>query len=329
MRRLRLSLVLTAGAAALLLFPLGSFGGTDANTWSGTWNTNFGTMTLTQSGSSVGGSYGHDQGKITGTIAGNVLSGTWSEAPTYAGPNDAGPFKWTLAAGGKSWSGTWQYAGSSSGGDWSGTCTGGACLNNGQATSCARPPRLSASATAPKKGCKYSVHFSFTQKYEPFRFGKDLSLPDRVTSAGVGAVLVRDWDPRHDPSICGDTQLFKIAHNHDRLVPGKPRPEIDSDVIRLAPDREQSTEGCVKLEGTPQKLKSITLTLPVVVDVSNDPKCREGSVGTVRLRAGGRRPSFDYVIIDVCRHRHVYTPQTTLAKEPQRRVEAKITIALN
>jgi hypothetical protein len=122
------------GALSLLLFPLGSFGRPAAgNTWSGTWDTNFGVMTLTQSGASITGTYTYDSGKITGHVSGNVATGTWSEAPSYAGPSDAGPFKWTLSSAGKSWSGQWTYAGGASGGTWSGSCTGGTCLKNGDA----------------------------------------------------------------------------------------------------------------------------------------------------------------------------------------------------
>lgn len=91
-----------------------------AITWSGTWSSDWGNLVLTQKDNTVTGTYTHDSGKIQGTISGNKLIGTWSESPTYAGPDDAGPFTWTLSADGKSFSGTWSYDGSSSGGSWTG-----------------------------------------------------------------------------------------------------------------------------------------------------------------------------------------------------------------
>lgn len=88
--------------------------------WSGSWSTDWGTMTLSQSGSTVTGTYEHDSGKIQGTVNGSTLTGRWSEAPSYAGPRDAGTFTWTLSADGKSFSGSWTYDGGG-GGSWTGT----------------------------------------------------------------------------------------------------------------------------------------------------------------------------------------------------------------
>lgn len=88
--------------------------------WTGEWNTNWGVMSITQSGSVIRGAYTHDHGKLEGTASGRTITGRWSEAPSYAGPNDAGPIKFTLAADGKSFSGTWNYDGGG-GGSWSGT----------------------------------------------------------------------------------------------------------------------------------------------------------------------------------------------------------------
>lgn len=91
-------------------------------TWTGTWSTNWGQMVLTQTGDTVTGNYTWDNGKITGKVVGNKLVGTWSEAPSYSPPNDAGDFEFTMSADGKSLSGVWRY-GSSGGwsGDWTGT----------------------------------------------------------------------------------------------------------------------------------------------------------------------------------------------------------------
>ena len=91
--------------------------------WSGTWSTTFGTMVLSQTGSNVSGSYTHDSGQIVGTVSGNVLTGTWSEAPTYSpANNDAGDVELTLSPDGNSFTGYWRHG--SSGGwysYWNGT----------------------------------------------------------------------------------------------------------------------------------------------------------------------------------------------------------------
>ena len=111
--------------AAILALPLVSPAQT-ANPWSGTWDTTYGSMTLVQSGSSVDGTYAHDDGHITGTVSGDVLSGRWDEAPTRAGPNDAGPIQFTLAPDGTSFTGTWRYDGDDASviRSWDGTATG-------------------------------------------------------------------------------------------------------------------------------------------------------------------------------------------------------------
>ena len=97
-----------------------------SNPWSGTWETTYGPMTLTQNGGSVEGTYVHDDGHLTGTVSGNVLSAQWDEAPTRAGPSDAGSLQFTLAPDGKSFTGTWLYEGDdpSVSRSWNGTATG-------------------------------------------------------------------------------------------------------------------------------------------------------------------------------------------------------------
>jgi hypothetical protein len=119
--------VLKGGGERRFLVVLG--GEDRPDTWSGTWSTNFNTMTLTQSGTSVEGKYAYDDGHLKGTITGNVLKGRWDEAPTRAGPNDAGPFEFTLS--GKTFTGPWRHDGDSAwAGTWTGTCTAGPCLDN-------------------------------------------------------------------------------------------------------------------------------------------------------------------------------------------------------
>jgi len=88
--------------------------------WTGEWDTNWGKMVLTQNAASVTGTYTHDSGRINGTISGNVLTGTWSESPSYAAPNDAGDIEFTMSADGKSFTGKWRYGTSGSWGNWEG-----------------------------------------------------------------------------------------------------------------------------------------------------------------------------------------------------------------
>jgi hypothetical protein len=92
-------------------------------TWAGTWSTDYGTMQLTQSGSSVIGAYDYQGGRLSGTVSGNVLSGSWSELPSYTAPNDAGDFVFTLASEGSSFTGGWRYGSSGGFSSWGGTRT--------------------------------------------------------------------------------------------------------------------------------------------------------------------------------------------------------------
>jgi hypothetical protein len=119
--------VLRGGGERRFLVILG--GESQPDTWSGTWTTNFNTMTLTQNGTSVDGRYAYDDGHLSGTVTGNVLKGRWDEAPTRAGPNDAGPFEFTLS--GRTFTGRWRHDGDADwAGTWSGTCSSGPCLGN-------------------------------------------------------------------------------------------------------------------------------------------------------------------------------------------------------
>jgi predicted nucleic acid-binding Zn ribbon protein len=90
--------------------------------WQGKWQTNWGVMTITVSGDRATGTYVHDSGKISGTISkdGKTLEGTWSEAPSYNAPSDAGRAVLTLSADGNSFSGTYWYGKDGAGGSWSG-----------------------------------------------------------------------------------------------------------------------------------------------------------------------------------------------------------------
>ena len=90
--------------------------------WTGVWESSqWGTMELLQNGNTVTGTYSWDEGKIEGTVSGTTLRGTWSESPSYAPPDDAGDFEFTLSADGNSFSGQWRYG---SDGEWDGDWTG-------------------------------------------------------------------------------------------------------------------------------------------------------------------------------------------------------------
>ena len=75
----------------------------------GIWDTNFGQMIIKQSGNKITGSYTHDNGKIEGILNGNVLTGKWSESPSYSPPFDAGDFKFIFSKDFKSFTGYYRY----------------------------------------------------------------------------------------------------------------------------------------------------------------------------------------------------------------------------
>jgi hypothetical protein len=84
-------------------------------------------MILTQSGNQVTGVYDVSAGnnwvgeRISGTVSGNTFTGTWSEAPSYLPPDDAGDIILTLSGDGTTFSGKWRY---DSTGDWTEDWTG-------------------------------------------------------------------------------------------------------------------------------------------------------------------------------------------------------------
>lgn len=90
--------------------------------WTGNWNTYFGNMTLTQSGNIVVGTYEADSGRINGTAIGNRLLGTWSDAPDYTPPGQAGNLEFNMSDNCNSFSGRWRYGSEGNWStDWSGT----------------------------------------------------------------------------------------------------------------------------------------------------------------------------------------------------------------
>lgn len=91
----------------------------------GKWRTDFGNMILKQENGKVTGSYSYQGGKINGriegTIGGNVLTGSWSESPSYEPPLSAGYFRFTYT--GDSFAGTYAQGFSTGYGEskWTGT----------------------------------------------------------------------------------------------------------------------------------------------------------------------------------------------------------------
>jgi hypothetical protein len=88
--------------------------------WSGTWETNYGKVVLQQTKNIVTGVYVLKEGRIDGLALDDRLSGQWSEAPSYAPPNDAGEFEIHMDQSGTSFQGKWWKVASSNGKEWHG-----------------------------------------------------------------------------------------------------------------------------------------------------------------------------------------------------------------
>lgn len=86
---------------------------------SGKWDTNWGEMILEQTGNNVTGTYEWDNGRISGILSGNLMTGSWSEAPTYSPPRDAGKVDITFEQ--DAFSGRWGYESEPLSGIWEGT----------------------------------------------------------------------------------------------------------------------------------------------------------------------------------------------------------------
>lgn len=92
----------------------------------GRWKTEWGNIELKVKDRHVEGTYPHDSGRLVGDISldGITLKGKWSEAPTFAPPNDAGDFEFILSDDGKSFKGRYWYGtrkASDPGKAWTGT----------------------------------------------------------------------------------------------------------------------------------------------------------------------------------------------------------------
>jgi hypothetical protein len=100
--------------------------------WTGKWETTFfrygGSVHTTiwdlkQVQSNVTGTYDWDDGKITckQSKTSGYMIGTWSEAPTYQPPDDAGDLELQQSVDGNRFTGKWRYGSS---GDWVGEWNG-------------------------------------------------------------------------------------------------------------------------------------------------------------------------------------------------------------
>jgi hypothetical protein len=88
--------------------------------WNGNWNTDWGMMLLSQNGNQITGNYEYEDGTIEGTVSGNTVTGTWSKAPSYSEPDDAGTFEFIMASDWMSFNGNWKYSACGWSGDWDG-----------------------------------------------------------------------------------------------------------------------------------------------------------------------------------------------------------------
>lgn len=86
----------------------------------GTYQSSFGTLTISQNGNSVSGTYTGDNGKLSGIMNGHIFIGTWSKAPSYKGPSDAGKVLFEFSDDWTSFTGKWGYQGKSLSGGWTG-----------------------------------------------------------------------------------------------------------------------------------------------------------------------------------------------------------------
>jgi hypothetical protein len=77
-------------------------------------------MYLAQNGASVSGNYDYDQGRLRGTLDGYTLRGEWAEWPSYAPPDDAGSFVFTISPDCNSFEGLYNYGSEDEWYDWGG-----------------------------------------------------------------------------------------------------------------------------------------------------------------------------------------------------------------
>jgi hypothetical protein len=91
--------------------------------FAGTWDTNWGVMTCLVQGQRVDCTYTYDEGNIHAYVnqTGLTMDGTWSEAPSYASPEDGGRVTFSISGDDSTIYGTWWYGENGEGGTWTGT----------------------------------------------------------------------------------------------------------------------------------------------------------------------------------------------------------------
>ncbi|CUS02956.2 exported protein of unknown function [Candidatus Promineifilum breve] len=79
--------------------------------WTGTWRhwPRWDPLYLAQNGNRVSGNYDYDKGRLSGTLDGDTLTGEWAEWPSYAPPDDAGHFVFTISPDCNSFDGLYNY----------------------------------------------------------------------------------------------------------------------------------------------------------------------------------------------------------------------------
>jgi hypothetical protein len=140
-------------------------------------------MVVRQQGDAVNGTYSRQNGRITGRAGGRRLTGTWSEAPSYKEPKDAGAFELTLAADGRSFTGNYRYAGSAK---WDGPWVGNLSAAGASVTSREDPPDAEpAPARTPAKPGKVGIALGAGGAEQ----ARGLAVGDRLWQPAGGALI--------------------------------------------------------------------------------------------------------------------------------------------
>lgn len=80
-------------------------------TFAGRWQTEWGVIELSVKDRTLKGTYPHDSGRLDGKVSldGMKVTGTWSEAPSFKPPKDAGEFEFRISEDGKRFEGEYWY----------------------------------------------------------------------------------------------------------------------------------------------------------------------------------------------------------------------------
>lgn len=183
--------------------------------WTGTWNSPWGEMKLIQDGSKVTGSYTHSQGKITGTVNGRTFTGTWSEAPSYAPPYEAGDLVMTMSGNQNTLNGKWRYGSS---GDW---MTNWKATRAGTTTSTSSSTQTSTSTiseTAPWTGKWITARGTMTLTQSGDRVTGTYNGGQGVITGVVnGSVLSGTWSEAPRWAAPDNAGNFEFTMSSDKL----------------------------------------------------------------------------------------------------------------